>query len=141
MAFFLAVLFESRKMPLVYHTAIGPGFLPVGASLTLIVLSALMFIGGLRRTVDEDRRIEWPRGRGLAQMTGVIAALVFYTVMMPILGYVLSTFAFTFVLIWLLGSYRWSRSAGMGLAITLSSYLVFNVWLSMSLPKSLLGTP
>jgi hypothetical protein len=182
--FSLAVLFESRKLPLIYLTAVGPGFLPVGVSLVLVALSALLCISGVRGNRAEDHTIEWPSGRGLTavaqrveppahgsakwrvraapvaggsaatarswlnfggdrctRMVGVLIGLVGYTLLMPFLGYVLSTAAFMFVLIRLLGSYRWYWTAGLSLVMALCTYIVFRLWLNLALPTGLLVIP
>lgn len=141
LAFFLLVLVESSRMPLVYLTAIGPGFLPVGASLILVTLSALLLISGLRGSAGGDQEIDWPGGRGLARIAGIVAGLVVYTLMMPILGYVFSTFGFLFVLIWMLAPYRWYWSAGISLALAVTSYTVFQLWLGLILPRGVLLIP
>lgn len=139
--FFLGVLFESRKMPMVYITTTGPGFLPFWLSLILAGLSVLLLINGFRQPVSESPRITWPRGRGLFLIGVTIAGLLAYTFLIPIAGYILSTFTFLWLLVQLLGCYEWYWSSGLSLSIAIGMYLVFQVILGVTLPTGLLIIP
>lgn len=119
----------------------GSGFLPLWLSLAMAALSALLLFDGFRRPVSRDRGIAWPRGPGLLWIGATMAGLLVYTYLISILGYILSTFAFIGLLVWLLGSYRWYWSAGVGASAAMSLYLVFQVWLAMELPTGLLIIP
>lgn len=139
--FSLAVLFESSKLPMVYVTTTGPGFFPFWLSVAMAVFSALIFLGGFRRSVRVSRKISWPDARGLRIIAAIIAALLLYTLGVSILGYIVSTFVFMWSLVWLLGSFRWYWSVTIGLATAVCMYLLFNTWLGMSLPTGFLSIP
>lgn len=139
--FSLAVLFETRKMPMVYVVTTGPGFLPFWLSLAMACLGVLLLFTGLRRPLSEDQKIAWPGGRRLLLIGVTILGLLAYTYLVSIVGYVVSTFAFVSLLVWLLGSYRFYLAATIGLGTAVGLYLVFGVWLEVSLPKGLLIIP
>ncbi len=134
-------MLESNKMGMVYGNAPGSGFLPFWLSLVLAGLSLLLILNGLRRPTGQDSRIAWPSGRGLGWIAATTVALLAYPFLVPIIGYILSTFAFIFVLVYLLGSYRWYTSASLSLGLAVGLYLIFQAWLAMELPTGLLIIP
>lgn len=137
----LLLLYQSSRLQMVYGKSIpGTGFLPFWLSVTMVGLSLLLMINGLRHGVA-PAAIRWPKGRGLLQVLIALGALVAYTFLVTVLGYVLSTFAFLLLLVGMLSSYRWYTVLAFSLATALSMYLVFGVWLQMSLPKGMLIVP
>lgn len=137
----LGVLFETSKLDMARGNAPGPGFLPFWLALGMALLSAILLVDGLRRSQAMDRRIIWPSGRGLRWICLTIGGLLIYTGVMPLLGYILSTFALIWLMAAMMGQYRWYRSAAISLSIAFSFFLLFRIWLGMSLPTGLLIIP
>ena len=137
----LWLLYESSKMEMFFGTIPGSGFLPFWLSLALAALSAMLIYGGLRRPAAADSKISWPGRRGLLWIVATLVGLVAYTFLIGVIGYILSTFAFMWLLVWLLGSYRWYWSAAISLATAVGLYAVFQAWLAMELPTGLLIIP
>ncbi len=119
----------------------GAGFLPFWLSLAMAGLSLLLVVKGLRTRESEDRPVGWPRGRGFLWIGATLFALLAYTFLVSVVGYILSTFAFMLLLVRLLGSYRWLWSAGISAATAVGLYVVFHEWLVMILPTGLLIVP
>ncbi|MHB8991783.1 MAG: tripartite tricarboxylate transporter TctB family protein, partial [Chloroflexota bacterium] len=139
--FSLAVLYEASKMDRSYGNAPGPGFLPFWLALGMVALSLLLLLSGIRRSKGDGKPISWPKGRGLFWICATVGGLLLYTSVIPILGYILSTFGLMWLLVSLLGSYRWYRSASVSIAVALGLYLLFQTWLGMALPTGLLIIP
>ena len=137
-----AVLFyQSTKLEMMYGTSIpGTGFLPYWLSLGMVLLSLLLIVGGLRRSASRAS-IRWPSGRGLVWIVSALVALAAYTLLVNVLGYIISTFAFLVVVVRMLGTYRWYTVVSFSLAVSVGMYFVFATWLQMSLPTGLLVVP
>lgn len=138
---FLLALFESSKLPMTEGLAPGRGVFPFWLSLVMVVLSSLLLLDTFRRSRMKDRRIRWPSRAALLRIAAVFASLLVYAQLISVVGYILSTFAFLWLLLRLLGSYRWYWSAGFGLGTALAVYLVFQLWLGVQLPTGLLIIP
>lgn len=141
LVFSLVALFESSKLPLADRSAPGQGFFPFWVSLTMVVLSALLLLAGLRRTTPNDPGITWPTRRGIFRIVAAFASLLVYIYLVSVVGYILSTLAFLWLLVGLFGSYPWYWSAGLGSTTAVLLYLVFQVWLGVQLPTGLLIIP
>ncbi len=137
----LFLLYQSSRLQMVYGKSIpGTGFLPFWLSVAMVGLSLLLMINGVRRSVAPGG-ISWPKGRGLLRVLIALGALVAYTSLVTVVGYLLSTFAFLLLLVGMLSTYRWYTVLAFSLTAALSMYLVFGVWLEMSLPKGMLIVP
>jgi putative tricarboxylic transport membrane protein len=139
--FSLTLAVESSRMPLMVGATTGPGFLPLLLAIFMGALSVSILVSALRRPEGVDPEVTWPRGRGRFWIIVIFAALLAYTFLITILGYVLSTFAFMLLVVWLLGSYRWYWTVVVSLCISVGLYVVFRLWLGMPLPTGLLILP
>lgn len=139
---FSAFLFrESTKLQMMYSTSIpGTGFLPFWLSLGMASLGLLLVVNAARRQTAGSS-ITWPAGRGLTWILATIVALGAYTLLMTVVGYVLSSFAFMAVLVRMLSSYRWYTVVAVSLATAVGVYAIFALWLQMELPTGLLIIP
>lgn len=136
----LLLLYQSSRLDMVYGKSVpGTGFLPFWLSVAMVGLSLLLTANGLRHRLTAG--IHWPKGRGRLRVLTSLGALVAYTFLVSVVGYILSTWAFLVLLVGMLSSYRWYTVLAFSLATALSMYLVFGVWLEMSLPKGLLVVP
>jgi putative tricarboxylic transport membrane protein len=141
MLFALAVASEASRMPLQVGVTTGPGFLPLLLAVFIGILGATILISALRRPEGVDPAVTWPTGRGRFWIITIFAALLAYTFLVSVLGYVLPTFAFMLLVVLMLGSYRWYWSVAISLGIGIGLYVVFRVWLGMSLPTGFLIVP
>ncbi len=137
----LFLWYQSSQLKMVYGKSIpGTGFVPFWISVAMLGLSLLLMVNGLRQR-GAAVPIRWPEGRGLRRVLAALGALVAYTFLATMTGYILSTFAFLLFLVGMLSSYRWYTIFAFSLGATLAMHLVFGVWLEMSLPKGMLPVP
>lgn len=69
----------------------------------------------------------------------MVAALTVYIRLLEPVGFLLTTFAYLTLSHWWLGARAWWRAAGVGLALTLGLWLLFDRTLGLNLPAGLLG--
>jgi putative tricarboxylic transport membrane protein len=113
----------------------GPGLLAFGAGAGIGLLAFVVLIRSLlskREPVKGDQN-EGSIHKGKFFL--ICISLFVYAVLVNWLGFVLSTFLFVFFLFQTVQLERWWRSLVKAALITVGNYLVFVVWLGISLPK------
>ena len=116
----------------------GVGFLPflVGISLSLIALYSLIIdIAAARKEEGKEKFF----GPFLVRVVLVVCCLGLYVVLLPVAGYLLSTFLLLVFLFKTGGVRRWSSTLAASLLTTFASYLLFGYWLGIRFPKGFLG--
>jgi len=116
----------------------GMGFMTFGASAILGVLSLALFFQSSFRKEDVQHKplfagTSWPR------ILFVLLALAVYARIMPILGYLTSTFVLMSLLFWVLEKKRVGFVLLYALLATLFTHLVFSKWLNCQFPQGLFG--
>jgi putative tricarboxylic transport membrane protein len=76
---------------------------------------------------------------GALKAAAIIAALLIYSLTMEHLGFILSTTLFIAFLLWLVERQRWYVIVFGAVLSSLTTYLVFKVWLDTALPVGLFG--
>jgi putative tricarboxylic transport membrane protein len=117
----------------------GPGFLPFGTGALMGIL-ALAHLLKVSRPSNETVQGE-PLWQGLKwkRCLSVVLAVFVYALLLPYLGYVVTTFFFMLVLFSLYGrKRRWLVIVGSLLVIGVT-YWVFHIWLQVQFPSGLLG--
>ena len=117
----------------------GPGFFPFWASV-------LMGAFALVHLVTVHTQKERPTAAGAGGETRwkktllVIVSLLLYPLLLPVLGYIITTFALIAFLFLFLGEAKlyWLKLLG-ALLVTLASFFVFFVLLDVRLPRGFLG--
>lgn len=118
----------------------GPGFLPLWASIVLVIGGCLLLIQALRKPKTTIHGARDPqRLRRLMTITAVAGLTVLTSLAMIYLGFSLAVFLFLAFMIHVLGKYRWYVNVGISLFISLSFYALFSTWLQVPLPKGILG--
>ncbi len=115
------------------------GFLPffTGAGLSLAAAFALVKnVLIKRRKGDEEGKVG---NQSFVFAAIIIVALGLYVVILPWLGYLVSTFILFLILFKTTGFRKWSFIVLASFLTVLSSYLVFAYGLNMRFPKGLLG--
>jgi putative tricarboxylic transport membrane protein len=116
----------------------GMGFMTFGASGILGVLSlVLVFQASLRRKDVPHKPLF--AGRMWRRVLFVLLALTIYARVMPILGYLISTFLLMSLLFWILERKRIGFVLLYALLATLFTHLVFSKWLNCQFPHGLFG--
>jgi putative tricarboxylic transport membrane protein len=114
----------------------GPGFFPFGLAIVLIVLSlALIFLHWKK---DLTSSPFWPGRSWLRPLLGV-AILVFYALFFDRMGFILTTFLFLIIWMWVIERLRWLTILSISIGTTVALYLIFNLFLEVPLPPGFLG--
>lgn len=117
----------------------GVGFITFFAGAILAVLSLLLFCSSFRKKEKPaDLRELWA-GLDVKKALYVLLLLVVYTVSLRPVGFPLCTFILLFLLFRVKGSYGIWATLFASLFVTAVSYLVFQVWLQVQLPRGILG--
>lgn len=120
---------------------IGPAFYPRFLLLLIIILSLSLVLQGLlvsSRKIKGERRAFhlWPKKYQPTLLSFVVFGL--YVLLLPKIGFLLSTTLFAAALQWLLGPPLWRRvpgSALLGVGTSLVAYLAFELYLRVLLPR------
>ena len=116
----------------------GMGFMTFGASGILGVLSLVLFFQASLPKEDVPHKPLFA-GRMWRRVLFVLLALTIYARVMPILGYLISTFLLMSLLFWILQRKRIGFVLLYALVATLFTHLVFSKWLNCQFPHGLFG--
>jgi len=115
----------------------GMGFMAFGASGLLGILSLLLFLRA-------HARKEKPGAPSVDFFSGpwknvplVLGVLILYSVFMPHLGYLISTFLLLTVLFWIMERGSFLRPTLLSACSTLLTYVIFSKWLNLQFPEGL----
>ena len=115
----------------------GTGFMPVIMGVAFGALSLAFLVPRFSRR--ESSRIPWP-AKGNRQKIAIVSLfLVSYTLLVPWIGYFISTTLFLIGLVRAMGKVRWGAGLTFSLATSSCTYFIFKVWLKMPLPAGFLG--
>jgi hypothetical protein len=117
----------------------GVGFITFFAGAILALLALLLFFSLLREKEEASGLRELWAGLDVKKVLYVLGLLVAYTVSLRPGGFILCTFILLFLLFRVKGSYRIWTTLSVSFFVTAVSYLVFQVWLQVQLPKGIFG--
>ena len=132
MAVSVAYAYSAFSIKVKLDDAIGPRAFPLLVSGVMIVLCLLNLVGLARKSGDEPAALGW------SEMAMTVLGVV-YCVLMPVLGYVLSTALFMAGGIRVMGEKRWPLTLVVAVAMSLVSWGLFARMLGVTLPTSPLG--
>ena len=134
----LSVFFESLRLGVGTPKNPGMGFLTFGASGILGILSIILF---LRTSIQKGETKALPlfAGKLWKRILFVLVLLIAYSRVMPILGYLISTFLLMTLLFWILERKRIVWVLVSSVLTTLLTYFVFSKWLNCQFPDGLFG--
>jgi putative tricarboxylic transport membrane protein len=113
----------------------GPGFLPFGLSIVLILLSLVLILSHWKNIKSPTPF--WPKRSWLRPLLGV-TILVFYALVIVTLGFILTTFIFLLIWMGVIERLRWRTIITISLGTTLVLYLIFRWFLEVPLPLGFL---
>ncbi len=123
----------------------GPGMFPFLAGAALCMLSIIEW-WNISRASRKDTRASaqaveplFANRLGAVKAAAIILALLIYALTMEHLGFILSTTLFIAFLLWMVERQRWYVIVFGAVVSSLTTYLVFKVWLDTALPVGLLG--
>ena len=133
----LGVIIPSLKLGFGTPSGPGPGFVPFGAGVIIAGSSLLLmiFTKPTVRVIGQSLITEHEIKIYLL-MTGVFISWI---IVMPILGYVLATFASTFAFSKIMGLKAWIKPLILSIGGALLAYLLFDYFLYLDLPRGIFG--
>jgi putative tricarboxylic transport membrane protein len=156
----LLICFGAYRLSLGSLSDPGPGMFPFLAGAALCVLSIIecwnisrayrngahmlaQTVGegapGARSASAETVEPLFVNRLGALKAAAIIVALLTYALTMEHLGFILSTTLFIAFLLWLVERQRWYVIVFGSVVSSLTTYLVFKVWLDTALPVGLFG--
>jgi hypothetical protein len=134
----LAVFVESIRLGIGTLHNPGRGFLTFGASGLLGILALVLFVQASIRKEDVER-VSLFGGKLWERIVFVLIALGLYSVFMPTLGYLISTFILMTLLYWVLEKKKIGWVFVSSFLSTVMTYLVFSKWLNCQFPEGFFG--
>ena len=116
----------------------GMGFVTFGASGILGILALVLFLQASFRKEDVRHKPLFA-GTLWRRILFVLLALTVYARVMPVLGYLISTFLLMSLLFWVLERKRIGFVLFYAVLATLLTHLVFSKWLNCQFPQGLFG--
>lgn len=129
------VAYLSNSMVLARGGVPGPGMLPLVCGLLLVLFGLILVI----RPAESGETVSWPALNDGLRVAGSMAALAIFTLVVPYLGFPLTTFLILAILIWWWGDYRTWQAAIWGAGIALGMTIVFQTLLGAPLPAGFWG--
>ncbi len=129
---------ESLRMGVGTLQKPGMGFITFGTSVLLGILSLVLF---LQTTLKREQAKAEPlfAGKLWRRVLLALVALLIYAELMPLAGYLVSTFFLMTFLFWIVRGQKWWWVLISSFLTTLITYYVFSVWLKGQLPEGLFG--
>jgi hypothetical protein len=128
------LLVMAQGLPTPALVPIGPGFYPRILFGVTAALSVLLIVSGLRQREQQERPATSYR-----LVLSTFAVVIAYLLVLPLLGYRLGTFLFVAVLQAVLErprtTARWALLVAIALVTSIATYYVFEVYLSVLLPR------
>jgi len=113
----------------------GPGLLAFGAGAGILILAIYVLIHSF---INKENRSEVAhKGKTLSRKKFLLicCSLFIYTFVVDWLGFLLPTFIFCIFVLRTVENEKWFRTLIAAGLLTIGNYLVFGVWLGLSLPK------
>ncbi|WP_210471716.1 tripartite tricarboxylate transporter TctB family protein [Sporosarcina sp. 6E9] len=136
-------LFMSYKLPKYTLVPVDADAVPIFLGYLLIFLSIILFFTKDQETEVEDgeEQVTKPK-KGLDKNTKMLLVfggiVLFYIVLLEILGFLITTAIFIFITTLLLGYKKHKTNIIVALAVPVGFYYLFNFVLKISLPKGIL---
>src|SRR5919108_3629645 len=132
--------FEARKLNLGEFGRPGPGFFPFYLALVFSIVSLALIVRSLQPAAGEQAAPQ-VSGKTLRpdRVVATLLGLIVYAFALDWLGFLFATFLLMLFLFKAVDPLAWPAAIGGSLATSLVSYVVFKIWLQVSLPAGLLG--
>jgi sterol desaturase/sphingolipid hydroxylase (fatty acid hydroxylase superfamily) len=109
----------------------GPGFLPFALAIILVFLALALILQNRKK--GEVPAPFWPERTWLRPILGV-AIFLLYAFSLGYLGFILTTFLFLVVWMWVIERVRWLTIMTLALGVTAVIYFIFEYFLEVPLP-------
>ena len=126
------VIVDAARLPATSE-AVGPAAVPLPVGVLLGVVGAGLLVQARARFGSAPRETTW-QPKALLRVLGMVAALVAFAALLPVLGYVVSATALFVAAAVLLGAPGFWRTVAYGWALAAIVFLVFDRLIGLSLP-------
>ena len=113
----------------------GPGFLPFGLAICLIILSLVLIIKSWKG--DVSLAPFWPHRTWLRPLLGMVF-LIFFALVVQWVGFLITTFVFLIIWMGVIERIRWRAIVSISVGTTVALYLIFRLFLEVPLPTGFL---
>ena len=127
------------------HISIGTfgspasGFLPFWAGVILGVFAIILMVKSILKKKSGGKISDLWKGVEWSKVILVLISLFVYAVLLPRLGYLITTFGLMTFLFGIKGRRRlWTQAVSAAITV-LVTYIIFYVWLGVQLPKGIVG--
>jgi hypothetical protein len=113
----------------------GPqsGYFPFYIGLLICISSGVVFVQSLLK-LKTDRHVFVESGQ-LKQVLLILVPSTLYVLGVQLIGFYVPSAVFIGLFMKLLGRYSWLRSAAVGIGVSVISFMLFEVWFKIPLPK------
>ena len=118
-------------LPLQSALGPGPGFVPFLIGLLIVICAAWALLTG---TAAIPRDQPFPLGEEAGRVPLLVALLAAYVVLLVPLGHLLAATLMASASAWVLGRRPWWRAIGIGVVLSVGSWVLFDLLLGMPLP-------
>lgn len=116
----------------------GPGFITFLAGSFLTILSVILFLSSWKSKEVQGLRQVWG-GRQIGKAFYVLLLLGVYMLVVNPLGFLISTFFLLVLLFRVQGNYSLKIVLPLSFFTTSSSFIIFDRWLGVQLPRGFMG--
>lgn len=110
-----------------------PGFFPFVSATVLIILSLILLIQAFRGSSTGIQAFG-----DLWRPVLLTVGLLFYSIVLDPLGYVIATIILSAVILRVLDTRTWWKVAAVSLVLSIGSYILFDRFLGVTLPRGIL---
>jgi putative tricarboxylic transport membrane protein len=127
---------QAERMNIGSFSQPGPGLFPFLSGILLSTLSVISLIrSNLKRVRKPSERMQ---RANLLKVFCVLAAVLLFRFLLPLLGYLLSSLVLLVVLIKVVGDRKWPQTVLWAAVFSGASYVLFSRWLMVQFPEGLL---
>lgn len=143
--FSAAVFIGAQNVKTLAVSSIGSGFFPSIVSILLGITSIFIIIGGLAQARTPDKAADKEKAEDKPRVWGVIgtfALMAFYAILLPKLGFLITTTIYLFVQINILSPRESRKQFLFGIISVVTSVVIYYTFVSvfkLMLPAGILG--
>jgi len=133
----VAVAFDSYRLGASWADE-GPqsGYFPFYIGLIICIASIVTLLQALTGKAAESRNTFVERGQ-LKLVLSVLVPAALYVLGIQLIGIYVASAVYIAVFMAWLGKYSWLKSVALGVAVSVSSFTMFEVWFKVPLPKGM----
>lgn len=139
LAFSLAVMEGSRRLPPSGTFGPGAGFLPFWLGALMAVLSVMLVIKASRQPAASLGKPPFPDPLILIPVLLTVGGLAAYILLLERMGFLLATALLSAFLLGVVERERWPKSLLVAVLNAVALYVIFHILLGVSLPRNRFG--